>query len=140
DESPRARTALLVVGRDLSSRLQQVDDRPLRSLSYLVDIGGGGRADLLGPRASGAVIAVDGPDGVREATDRAVTDLRALYLVQVPVGDPGAQTITLSLNTSDGATPAVTYALSPDGLRPEPASPAGSGGAGGEQPGTGGDG
>jgi hypothetical protein len=115
DDSSRGRTALLVVGRDLTARLDPLDDRPLRSLSYLIDFGQGRAASLLGTRAGGRAIDVDTVNGVLAATDSAARDLRTLYLAEVPSADADAQALTLTILGDDGTAPTTTLALDAGG-------------------------
>jgi hypothetical protein len=111
DDSSRGRTALLVVGHDLAARLDPIDDRPLRSLSYLIDIGGDGTEALLGARAGGRAVEVDTVNGVLAATDGVAQDLRTLYLAEVPSAGTGVQTVTLSIHDDDGEAASTTLAL-----------------------------
>lgn len=131
DDSPRARSALLVVGRDLTTRLDAIDERPLRSLSYLIQIGSGQATGLLGPRAGGEAVTVDTAGGVLAVTDDIARDLRALYLAEIPVPEEDTRTITFALATEEGDTRPVTLALDSDSVQPAPAEP-----AAGEQPDT----
>lgn len=121
DASPAGRTALLVLGRDLSQRMDPVDDRPFGSLSYLVTIGGD-TAGMLGPRAGGHGVAVDGTAGVPAATDTIAGDLRSLYLVEIP--GAGGRDVTLRIAADEGTTAETTVGLDPDRLRPVPADAA----------------
>jgi hypothetical protein len=123
DASPRGRTALLVVGRDLANRLDVVDDRSLRSLSYLISIGSDQATDsLLGPRAPGETHSVNAPGEVLAVTDDIARDLRMLYVAQVTV-PAGAQAITFAINAQEGASPATTLALDAGSLRPATVTP-----------------
>ena len=126
DASPQSRTALLVIGRDLAARLDAVDDRPVESLSYLIDIGAGGDpVDLLGPRAAGTAVGVADAAAARSAVGEVSDTLRSLYLAEITLPEAGARNITLALSAADGPTAAATVALDPDTLRPAPAAPAG---------------
>jgi hypothetical protein len=125
DESTRSRTALFVIGRDLTGRIGAVDDRPLDSLTYLVSIADGGDvASLLGPGAAGRALAVPAADDVLAATGEVAADLRSLYLVEIPQTTPTAQTVTLAMATGDGATSGVTVDLDPGTRQPSLTDPA----------------
>ena len=119
DESTRSRSALLVVGRDLTGRIGAVDDRPLDSLTFLVSIADGGDvASLLGPGAAGRTLAVPAADDVLAATSEISADLRSLYLVEIPQTTPTAETVTLAMATGDGAASGVTVELDPGTRQP----------------------
>jgi hypothetical protein len=118
DDSARGRSALVVVGRDLSTRLETIDDRPLNSLSYLIDIGGGRAASLLGPGAGGKAVTVDAVGGVLAVTDEIAQDLRALYLAEFPLPEGDARTVTFALATEDGDTQPLRLTLEPDARQP----------------------
>jgi hypothetical protein len=119
DESTRGRTALFVVGRDLPERIDPVDERPLDSLAFLIDIGDGGNvADLVGPQATGKAMTVPTVDGVLEASNDISTGLRSLYLVEIPAPDAAAGTVTLAVSADEGASSDITVTLDPSTLRP----------------------
>lgn len=125
DESTRGRTALFVVGRDLPERIDPIDERPLDSLAFLIDIGDGGNvADLVGPQATGTAMTVPTVDGVLDATNDISTGLRSLYLVEIPAPDAAARTVTLAVSADEGASSEVTVALDPNTLRPSLVDPA----------------
>lgn len=124
DESTRAWTALFVVGRGLPGRIDPIDDRPLDSLTYLIDIGDGDNAaGLLGPGAAGRAVTVPAVGDVLAATNDVSARLRSLYVAEIQGVDPAAETVTLAVSAPDGATPAVTVALDAATLRPSPADP-----------------
>ena len=124
DESTRAWTALFVVGRGLPGRIDPIDDRPLESLTYLIDIGDSGdAAGLLGPGAAGQAVTVPELGDVLAATNDVSARLRSLYVAEIPGADPAAETVTLAVSADEGATPAVTVALDAATLRPSPADP-----------------
>jgi hypothetical protein len=124
DGSSPARSALLVVGRDLTTRVDVVDERPLQSLSYLVSVGGGDAADLLGPRAGGEGVTVGNGGEVLAVTDDIARDLNSLYIAEISVPEGSTRTVTFALETEEGGSRPVTLALNPDSLRPAPAAPA----------------
>lgn len=121
DNSARGRTALLAVGRDLPNRVDVVDDRSLRSLSYLISFGSDQATDaLLGSRAPGETYTVDAVSDVLSVTNDIARDLRMLYLAQIAVP---AQARTITFAIQDGTSPATTLALDPASLRPTTLQP-----------------
>jgi hypothetical protein len=124
DESSAGTSALLVVGRDLATRLDVVDERPLQSVSYLISIGSGRAADRLGPRTGGEAVAVDNAGDVLAVTDDIARDLSSLYVAEVSVPEGSTRAITFALATEEGGTRPITLALNPDSLQPAPAEPA----------------
>lgn len=124
NRSTQDRTALLVVGSDLASRLEPVDDLPLETtVAYIVSIGPGDDR-LLGPTAGGTVLSADDVGGVLPAVDKMSVDLRNLYRAEVPGVASGASTLTLEI-PGDSSDPArTTVALDPDSVRPVEAEPA----------------
>jgi hypothetical protein len=128
DDSPRRRTALVVLGRGLSDRIAPVPGAGLDRLVWVVTVDGPA-GDLLGARAAGRVVTLDGVDGVLPTVDDVGRALGSLYLVTVPlpVGDAGQ--LTLDIATDAGASVPVTLALDDDTLRPDDVEEAGAGAA-----------
>ena len=122
-QSASDRTALLVVGQDLGARIQPIDDRPLSSLTYVVDVGDGRARELLGPRTSGHAVDLPSIDRILTAADDIAQDLRTLYRAEVAIPDPAAKTLTLEITAGDGDSPAITLALDPNSVRPVQTDP-----------------
>jgi hypothetical protein len=136
DRSTQERTALVVVGRDLDSRLRPIAEQPFRRTVHVITVDADQGVDqqpLLGPRSSGTVRAVGDVTGVRPAVDEVGQDLRATYQAEVvapSVRLEDGQTLTVEVPTASGEAAAATVTIADGGITHETAGLAASGDGG----------
>lgn len=134
DRSTHARTALVVLGRNLDERLRPIRRQPFTRVVHVVTVDGDhdGRP-LLDPRSSGAVRTVDGLLGVRPVVDEMSQDVRTTY--QARADTPGdVETVTIEVATTTGDTVTATATLDGGGVNRDIADPAAQVGQGGDEP------